>query len=80
MLVYIINIPLVKKQTFNVFKTRPFPIIDNGNLLFIQPSAKYLAIDETQIHYITLHEKQYDNCNKFTILNEQNKLNPMCPD
>ena len=69
MLVYIINIPLVEQQTFNIFKTSPFPIIDNDNLLFIQPATKYLSIGETKIHYITLTEKQFDNCIKLTTSN-----------
>ena len=68
-LVYIINIPLVEHQTFNIFKASPFPIITNENLLFIQPTTKYIAIDETQIHFIALNEKQYDNCIQITSTN-----------
>jgi len=50
---------LWNNKFFNIFKTNPFPIIDNENLLF---TLFYLFIDETQIHYLPINEKQFDKC------------------
>ena len=61
-LVFIINIPLVEYHIFNIYSTNPFPTYRNDNLIFIQPSTKYVAIDNTQTYYIEINENQFDKC------------------
>lgn len=64
-LIYIINTPLVETKLFNFYKISPFPkLITNNEYILIQPSSKFVALDESKQHFITLSEIEYNNCLK----------------
>jgi hypothetical protein len=64
-LIYIINIPLIETNLFYIYKISPFPkLMSNNQFILIQPSSKYIAIDESKQQFITLSEIEFNTCLK----------------
>lgn len=66
-LVFVLSIPLVEILEFNIYKLTPLPVPSRKNdfkYVFIQPHAKYLAINDVKQRYITFNDVQYAKCIK----------------
>ena len=63
---YIIDIPLLDKDTFNLFKNYPLPYqLNNSNLfIFILPNKQFTAINADQDKFINFEENELKNCLK----------------
>lgn len=55
---YVLSIPLVNRNQFNLYKLIPLPVLDNSTSYykFILPSFNYLAISENHNLYLGLNE------------------------
>lgn len=66
-LIYIINIPLAETYLFYLYKISPFPkLVGPNQFILIQPSEKYIALDESKQQFISLSKSEFDNCIQIT--------------
>lgn len=62
-LIYIVSVPLVDIQQYEIYKLTPLPVLLSANkYVFIQPSTKFLAINEVRQRYLLISENQFDKC------------------
>lgn len=58
---YVLNVPLVENELFNLYKVLPLPSEIDGEqnlFMYIQPETDYLLIDEAKRHYAKLSNEQ----------------------
>lgn len=58
---YVLNVPLVENELFNLYKVLPLPSAIDGSqnlFMYIQPEKDYLMIDESKRHYVKLSNEQ----------------------
>lgn len=69
-LVIKIIVPLMRPESFIVYKLTPFPVkVEGDKYLFIQPSVNFLAIDDVKQHYTVLTQNELKEC-KMTSKNQ----------
>lgn len=69
-LIYILEIPLLTVNTFNLYKLLPVPIpqdIASKKNAYIVPQASYLAITTDRTSYTPLTESQFENVKKVIV-------------
>lgn len=84
-LIFIIDIPLITTQPFNLYKLTPLPMShDTIHYVFIAPTSKYLSVSFDKLFYSSLDSldschksKTKYVCNKNKIL-EPTGSNPIC--
>ena len=66
-LVFVVKIPLLPTQLFEIYKTTPMPTkILNNSYIFIKPSNRYFLIrKEDKFEFATMNEVDISKCKKF---------------
>ena len=64
---YIIDIPLLEKNSYSLFKHHPLPkqIQDSSFFTYIFPSYEYTVINSDRDKYFNMNEKNLEQCIKF---------------
>ena len=63
---YVIDIPLLGKESFTLYKYYPVPnpILNSNLFTFISPNSKYAAIDSDRDTFVNLNDWQLSECDK----------------
>jgi hypothetical protein len=67
-LLFILEMPLINQQIFNVYQVVPIPFCSKGKCAVIVPESKYIGVSTNQHNYVRLDDEATKHC-KVTVDN-----------
>ncbi|XP_037929674.1 uncharacterized protein LOC119664210 [Teleopsis dalmanni] len=76
---FLIQLPLLDKQQFELFKTTPIPVVINKTMIIIKTEVEYLATNTVRDQYIPFDDHELRECfltkdNIYLCANKQTRL------
>lgn len=64
-LIFHIEIPLLRKEHYTLYRMVPVPTLILGKLMYINPSTEYFAISESSSNYYLMSKLEFQKCDQF---------------